>query len=188
MLDKYSYHIVFAVFGAIIVFGLFHSFWKSGPNIHTTLVNDEAYINERNNMGSTFEVAAVPMFDGFKLVDAKYLINDQASNKQQLYRCASGNKDTIVPETYNFREAHIDCAREVVSQGNCSSAYALATVSAIVDRWCKINPNFPVLSPQTPLACDKAINNGCKGGFVSRTLDYAKIYGLAEESCYGWSL
>jgi cathepsin B len=75
-----------------------------------------------------------------------------------------------------------------VRQGNCSSSYAVAAVGAIVDRWCKISPNeFPVLSAQAALACDKAINNNCKGGYVSRTLDYAKIYGLTEESCYPFS-
>ena len=86
-----------------MAFALFHSFWKTGPNIHTTLVNDEGYIAERNSMGSTFEVGAIPLFEGYKLVDAKYLINNQASNKQQLYKCSTGNKDTIVPESYNFR-------------------------------------------------------------------------------------
>ena len=95
--DKYSYHIVFGVFGVLMAFALFQSFWKSGPNIHTTLVNDEAYINERNNMGGTFVVGAMPMFDEYKLVDVKNLINNQATNKQQLYRCSTGNKDTIVP-------------------------------------------------------------------------------------------
>jgi len=39
-LDKYSYHIVFGVFGVVMVFALLQSFWKSGPNIHTTLIND----------------------------------------------------------------------------------------------------------------------------------------------------
>ena len=38
--DKYSYHIVFGAFGAIMVFVLLQSLWKSGPNIHTTFVND----------------------------------------------------------------------------------------------------------------------------------------------------
>ena len=128
------------------------------------------------------------MFDGYKLVDAKFLINNQASNKKQLYRCSTGNKETIVPETYNFRLDNEECARPIVSQGNCSSSYSIAAVSAINDRWCKLNKNdHPFLSPQGPLACDKVINKNCKEGFVSRTLDYAKIYGLVEDSCYGYN-
>jgi hypothetical protein len=58
-----------------------HSFWKSGPNVKTTDVNDESYIYERNNMGSTFEVGNVSLFDGLKLFDIKDFLNTQASNK-----------------------------------------------------------------------------------------------------------
>lgn len=121
------------------------------------------------------------MFDGYKLIDVKNILNTQASNKQQLYLCSTGNKDTIVPESYNFREAYPGCARPIYTQGNCSSSYSIAAVSAIADRWCRNNPlSYPLLSPQGPIACDKAINNNCKGGYVSRTLDYSKIYGLVD--------
>jgi len=30
---------------------------------------------------------------------------------------------------------------------------------------------------------DKFINSQCKGGFISRTLDYAKLYGLVDTNC-----
>ena len=76
---------------------LIHSFWKSGPNVQTTDVNDDSYISERNSMGASFEVGRVSMFDGYKLFDVKNVLNSQASNKQQLYLCNTGNKDTIVP-------------------------------------------------------------------------------------------
>lgn len=139
-------------------------------------------------MGSSFVVGSVSMFDGLKLVDVKNVLNAQASNKQQLYLCNTGNKDTIVPEAYNFREEYPNCARRILSQGNCSSSYTIAATSAITDRWCRANDlSFPLLSPQGPLACDKAINNQCKGGYLSRTLDYAKIYGLVEESCLDYN-
>lgn len=167
---------------------LIHSFWKSGPNVKTTDVNDDSYIAERNGMGSSFEVGRVSLFDGLKLIDIKNLLNAQASNKQQLYLCNTGNKDTIVPDTYNFREEYPNCARAIVNQGNCSSSYAIASVGAITDRWCRSSElSFPLLSPQGPLACDKAINHQCKGGYVSRTLDYAKIYGLVDEKCLAYS-
>ncbi len=188
MLDKYAYHIVFAVFGIIIAFVVGSTLWKSGPNIQTTDVNDASYIAELNGKGISFKVGPVSLFNDYKLIDAKYLINNQASNKQQLFKCSTGNKDTIVPESFNFREAFPKCAREIVSQGNCSSSYTLAAVSAITDRWCKNSElNYPILSAQGPLACDKSINNNCRGGFVSRTLDFAKLYGLVEESCYAYN-
>lgn len=139
-------------------------------------------------MGASFEVGTVSLFEGYKLFDVKNLLNAQASNKQQLYLCNTGNKDTIVPEAYNFRAEYPNCARKIANQGNCSSSYTIAAVSAITDRWCRANDlSFPVLSAQGPLACDKAINNHCKGGYLSRTLDYAKIYGLVEESCLSYN-
>jgi hypothetical protein len=52
-------------------------------------------------------------------------------------------------------------SKTYLSQGNCSSSYAITPVSVINDRWCKLNPaEHPVLSPQGPLACDKVINKG----------------------------
>jgi len=164
------------------------TFWKSGPNVNTTLVNDQDYIDERNGLGTTFTVGPVSLFNEYKLVDAKALINNQASNKKQLYICNKGNKETALPDSYNFREEYKQCQRPILTQGNCSSSYAIAPVSVINDRWCKVNPNeHPILSPQGSLACDKVINKNCREGFVSRTLDYAKIYGLIEESCYPYS-
>ena len=37
------------------------------------------------------------------------------------------------------------------------------------------------------MACDKVINKNCREGYVSRTLDYAKIYGLVKENCYSYN-
>lgn len=88
---------MFGIFAAIMLGALVHSFWKTGPNVQTTDVNDEGFIGERNNMGGTFTVGSIEMFDGYKLIDVKNVLNAQASNKQQLYLCNTGNKDTIVP-------------------------------------------------------------------------------------------
>lgn len=71
---------------------LVSTFWRSGPNVNTTLVNDEYYIQESNSAGLSFTVGQVNLFKDYKLVDAKALINNQASNKKQLYICNKGNK------------------------------------------------------------------------------------------------
>lgn len=44
ILDKYAYHIVFGVFGVVMAWFLITTFWKSGPNVNTTLVNDPNFI------------------------------------------------------------------------------------------------------------------------------------------------
>ena len=184
LLDKYAYHIVFGVL--ILVFGLvlINNFWRGGPDVYTTDVNDTDYISQLNAAGLSFTAAPNPMYDGYKLADAKKTINVQSSNKQQLYKCNTGNTAPILPDSYNFREEYPMCARPIQTQGNCSSSYAIASVSAITDRWCRSNQvDYPDLSAHTPVFCDKVINSNCKAGFVSRTLDYAKMYGLVNTQC-----
>ena len=51
----------------------------------------------------------------------------------------TGNKDTIVPEAYNFIKEYPNCARKIVIQRNCSYSFAVAVVSAITDRWYRAN-------------------------------------------------
>jgi len=47
---------VFGLFGAIMLWFLITTFWKSGPNVTTTLVNDPSFIEELNSMKRTFTV------------------------------------------------------------------------------------------------------------------------------------
>ena len=185
LLDKYSYHIVFGILILLLVIALVNSFWKSGPDVYVTDVNDTSFIEKINSQDLTFKVGATNMFEGYKLVDAKKTINVQASNKQQLYKCNPQGKDTIIPDNYNFRKEHPQCAKPIYTQGNCSSSYSIAAATAISDRLCKQSEgqNTFDVSPQTPVFCDKFINTQCKGGFISRTLDYAKLYGLVDTTC-----
>ncbi len=83
---------MFGIFGFVMLWFLITTFWKSGPNVTTTLVNDLDYIEERNSLQAGFKVGEVSLFKDYKLVDAKNLINNQASNKKQLYICNKGNK------------------------------------------------------------------------------------------------
>ena len=61
--EKYAYHLVIGAFVLIIGYALIHSLWKTAPNIHTTLVNDNAFIASINDAGHSFKVAANPKFD-----------------------------------------------------------------------------------------------------------------------------
>ena len=135
--DKYSYHIVFGILVILLAIALINSFWKSGPDVYTTDVNDASYINKINGQDLTFKVGTTQMFEGYKLVDAKKVINAQSSNKQQLYKCNPQGKEAIIPETYNFRTEYPHCAKPIYTQGNCSSSYSIAAATAISDRLCK---------------------------------------------------
>jgi len=48
----------------------------------------------------------------------------------------SGADNTILEDAYDFRTAHPGCSGTVISQGNCSSSYAIAAASAFSDRLC----------------------------------------------------
>ena len=113
MADKYSYHIVFGILIILLLIALVNSLWNSGPDVYTTLVNDQDYIAKINSQDLSFKVGATNMFEGYTLVDAKKTINVQASNKQQLYKCNPAGKDTIIPDTYNFRTEHPQCAKPI---------------------------------------------------------------------------
>ena len=46
------------------------------------------------------------------------------------------NEEMILPEAFNWTEKYPQCARPVRNSGNCSSSYAMATLSAVSDRIC----------------------------------------------------
>ena len=52
MINIHSYEI----FGVVMLVFLEITFWRSGPNVHTKLVNNLDYISSRNNMKDTFSV------------------------------------------------------------------------------------------------------------------------------------
>lgn len=76
----------------IVLIAVVNSLWKSGPDVYTTDVNDADYINKLNSESRTFKVGSVKMFEGYKLIDAKKVVNAQPSNKESLYKCNPGNK------------------------------------------------------------------------------------------------
>ena len=54
------------------------TFWRSGPNVNTKLVNNLDYISQRNNMKGTFSVGQVEMFkDQLSPVYRDFLIYKQ---------------------------------------------------------------------------------------------------------------
>ena len=116
------------------------------------------------------------------LSNAKAISSNKLTSKDQLSRCPVDQDTTLVPEKYNFREKYSNCANPVVNQGNCSSAYSIATSSAIADRFCQQTSLNVPLSYENQVVCDKS-SRGCKGGSASRILDLARKQGLIEASC-----
>ena len=107
------------------------------------------------------------------------------SDTSNLNLCENIMKEEVeLPEEFDVRsdESFYNCASPVTRQGNCSSAYASAILSAIEDRIC-INSRGTKrveLSLQDALACDE-LNQKCDGGTSYRTLRYGQNHGKQRE-------
>jgi C1A family cysteine protease len=109
------------------------------------------------------------------------------SDTPNLDKCASANQeDLIIPESYDFREAYPDCVSapfDTLIDECPSSAYVMATISSAEDRICMATKEHKHLSVEEFLECDTTAK-GCKGGDVTKVLNYGKRKGFIEESCY----
>lgn len=182
LLDKYKYHLVFGVFGALCLFALSSFLISDRRKLSAVPVIEEDEIEAFNNQNSDFSVGANDFFHGWKLSDAKQILRNSLSNKPTLPRCMTAEDTSIIPDKYNFRTAKPECAEPVIyNGGNCSSSYAIAAASTLSDRLCfqsggKVTTR---LSAQHILSCDKG-NYGCKGGAVNQAFEFAKKEGIAD--------
>ena len=119
------------------------------------------------------------------LDDAKHLFQSYISDDfKEIYYCPSREeKNMLVSDTYDFRTEHKECVGPVMSQGNCSSAYALAMASMISDRLCLINGFRTQVSAQHVISCDVDINEGCKRGYAQRVFDFFAKNKMHNETC-----
>lgn len=90
-----------------------------------------------------------------------------------------------IPEAYDWRDQYPECVKEVQSTDlNCiGSSYAMAAFSASEDRICMNTKERIKLSLSEFLDCDTTAK-GCKGGDVTKVLNYGKRKGFLEQSCY----
>lgn len=119
--------------------------------------------------------------------EAKSLFEQGLSDTQQLEPCRSAQReDIIVPEAFDWRELHPECARESANQidKECPASYVETALSAVEDRVCAGSKGERVkLSRAEVLDCDKS-SKACKGGTVNRPLTWGKRKGFITEECY----
>ncbi|VDM96643.1 unnamed protein product, partial [Onchocerca ochengi] len=69
--------------------------------------------------------------------------------------------------------------------GKCGACYAFATAAVLESYYKKKSGILIDLSPQNIIDCSRNYGNkGCYGGTVSRSFEYAKHYGIAQQSKY----
>uniref|UniRef100_A0A914QGD2 Peptidase C1A papain C-terminal domain-containing protein n=1 Tax=Panagrolaimus davidi TaxID=227884 RepID=A0A914QGD2_9BILA len=92
-----------------------------------------------------------------------------------------GRNDTLIPANEDFRSNGY--VSPVKNQGSCGSCYAFAAAAAIESQYLiRQNKLLLDLSEQTIVNCESK-SYQCKGGFLSRALDYAKDVGIPLETC-----
>eukprot|EP00079_Xenopus_tropicalis_P038195 XP_017951966.1 PREDICTED: cathepsin S-like [Xenopus tropicalis] len=81
-----------------------------------------------------------------------------------------------------------NCVTPVRHQGKCCSCYAFSTVGALECQWKKKTSKLVTFSPQELVDCSESEGNkGCKWGYLSKSFEYMKKYGVMEESAYPYT-
>jgi hypothetical protein len=103
---------------------------------------------------------------------------------RDIFYCPSKeDQTTIIPDHYDFRIAHKECAGEVMNQGYCSSGYAIVAASVLSDRLCLVNRKRVSISPQFVISCDNITNENCTRGFVHQAWNYYKDKNVLVDDC-----
>lgn len=188
-ISDYSYHLVIGGVILICIAGGVSFFMSDKKKLSITPVIIDKEIQEHNAQNYPFKIGENEFFKGWKLSNAKYIINNQLSTKSSFQRCMASEDSSLLPERYDFRQNHSECARNITNQGNCSSSYAVTPISTLADRFCFQSKEKykPALSAQVILSCEKNRNFGCKGGYATTVLDYGKKEGFPDEECFPYS-
>merc|ERR1712054_665479 len=92
-----------------------------------------------------------------------------------------------VPESFDAREKWAQCfSSPIYNMGNCTASWAIATASALSNRFCVGNPteySELMLSPQQLLSCD-TMHRGCSGGDIDTAWNFVEREGLVSEICF----
>merc|ERR1719356_1159524 len=95
--------------------------------------------------------------------------------------------DAPVPDSFDARQKWPQCVSSpIYNMGNCTASWAIATASALSNRFCISDPatySELMLSPQQLLSCDN-INRGCSGGDIDSAWQYIQREGLVSEICF----
>jgi cathepsin B len=181
---NYSYHIMFGLLAALIIYVVSMAIIHQNPNINKVLVIDEGKISEHNSY-SQWKQRASSFFEAATLADAKKLFQVGFSNHNNLNQCHQDDS-LVPPESFFYKEQWPNCVLPVQdTTKTCGSSYAFALSQTLAERACISDglQSATELSAQDLLTCD-VINNGCKGGYLNNGLDYIRSKGLLTEACY----
>merc|ERR1719456_895785 len=149
-------------------------------------VNDGNLIAHVNRNAKTWQAGASSFFEGWTLGDAKMLEGISVSQMGGgVPTCPT--LDTQVPDRFDSREKWPQCFNSpIYNMGNCTASWAIATASALSNRYCVGSPtdySELMLSPQQMLSCD-TMQRGCNGGDIDTAWNFVEREGLVSEICF----
>mmetsp|Transcript_86721 Transcript_86721/g.250461 ORF Transcript_86721/g.250461 Transcript_86721/m.250461 type:complete len:387 (-) Transcript_86721:77-1237(-) len=151
-----------------------------------TPVNDQSMITHVNRNAKSWGAGSSSFFDGWTIGDVKLLEGVGVSQMGgAVPQCVV--PEAPVPDSFDAREKWAPCfSSPIFNMGNCSASWAIATASALSNRFCIADPEKHkdlTLSPQQLLSCDNA-NRGCNGGDIDSAYNYIQREGLVSETCF----
>lgn len=178
-----SYHIMFALLGAVCLYVIVMMFLNQAPPLHKVPVIEDKKIEEHNN-NNVWKQGPNEFFEGSTLAEAKKLMNAGFASHQNLQRCQIDDSVTP-PENYFYKEHFPNCIIPTQDMSkSCGASYAFVVAQTLAERSCIASgaEKAVPLSAQELLKCD-IMNNGCKNGHLNLSLDHLRTKGLVEESC-----
>lgn len=158
--------------------------WNPDKTPFEMAVNDEQLISYINKNSKSWKAGASPNFEGWSIGDVKTLQGISVAGTN-IANCQVSEVE--VPEEFDARQKWSQCfSAPIYQMGNCSASWAIATASALSNRFCIADPTTHgelILSPQQLLSCDRA-NRGCEGGDVDGAWNYMMREGLVSEVCF----
>lgn len=149
-------------------------------------VNDPSVITQVNRNSKLWKAAPTATFEGWTIGDVKLLegvgVSQMGGNVPS---CPSSEEEP--PESFDATRRWPQCfGSPIYGMGNCTASWAIATASAMSNRFCISDPQAYgdlMLSPQQLLSCDVQ-NRGCDGGDIDTAWRFVEQQGLVSEMCF----
>ncbi|CCD13447.1 unnamed protein product [Trypanosoma congolense IL3000] len=93
---------------------------------------------------------------------------------------------TELPESFDAAEKwpHCPTIREIPDQSACRASWAVATASAISDRYCTVGNGKQLrISAADLMACCTGCGGGCEGGYPDAAWEYYVSNGITSSQC-----
>jgi len=150
-------------------------------------VNDPHIIDHINRNAKSWRAKGSTFFEGWTIGDAKLLEGVSVSPMGGSVPPCVQPPGIELPESFDARERWPTCfSNPLYHMGNCTASWAIATASALSNRFCIADPGTHgelMLSPQQLLSCD-TLNRACEGGDLDTAWNFVEQQGLVSEICF----